>query len=797
MFKLNLKIAWRNLWNHKGYTLINVLGLSIGMASCILIFIFIRYQLSFDEGFKNEDRIFRVVTNWKYEAFDDFSSGVPITFPAAARNEIAGFEKVGFIVKRGDVFHIRDDHGREKIKTQQAVYYADPDFFEIFEDIKWEYSKPRAALSEPNTVVLSKTNAIKFFGSVENAVGKTITMGTRVNLKVTGVIQDMPQNSSFPLGIIVSYETYYGRNNTNWDSVNSSSSSYVLLKKGITLADMQAPLARFNKKYYPVEKIAGNQNNQLQALRDIHFSEKYDNFADSTIGKSEIYGLAIIGLFLILTACINFINLSTAQSVNRSKEVGVRKVMGSKRKQLIVQFLTETFVVSFMALLIACVIAELAIPSMQNLFKGQVQFSLFAHPLIFIFMAILVVFVGFLAGFYPALVVSGFHPALAVKNKIALNGNGLGLRKILVVIQFSITVILIIGTLVITRQMAYVKQKSLGFNANAVAMVGMPGDSLSKTKLNTFKERALQIPGVELLSFCQTPPLSSDVNSTDFTYNGVKNKDFELRTVRADENYFKVFDLKLIAGKIFQKSDTANGCVVNETFLKKMSILKPEDAIGKVINASGNLVPITGVVKDYNDKSLRESISGLAIFPGKLNYWNVAIKMDSKQILSAMKQIEALWNSTFPDSIYDADFVDAGIKSYYESERITSILFKVFAGVIIFISFIGLFGLISFVATQRTKEVAIRRVLGASTLELVKMLNGSFLILVFIANIVAWPLAYLFVSKWLAGFAYRIDISVWPFAFAMAISMAITLVTVSIRSYRAASANTIDALKYE
>ncbi|MDQ0640446.1 putative ABC transport system permease protein [Pedobacter sp. W3I1] len=797
MFRLNLKIAWRNLWKNKGYTFINVIGLSIGMASCILIFIFIRYQMSFDEGFKNEDRIFRVVTDWKYNAYDDYSAGVPIPFSAAARNEITGLEKVGSIIKRGGIISVKDTKGKEKLKSREAVYYAQPDFFEVFSDIKWIYSAPDLALAEPNMVVLTEKNAIKFFGSIKGAIGKAITLENRIGLKVSGIIQDMPQNSSFPLGIIISYETYAGRFNDNWDSVNSSSSSYVLIKAGLKAGDLKESITRFNQKYYPIQKIAGNQTNRLQPLREIHFSEKYDNFADSSINRSEIYGLAVIGLFLIITACINFVNLSTAQSVNRSKEVGVRKVMGSKRKQLVTQFLMETFAVSLVALLIACVITELAIPPMQNLFKGTIEFSLFSHPAIFFFMAILVVFVSFLAGFYPAVIISKFNPALAIKNKISLNNGGLSLRKILVVVQFSITVILIIGTLVIIKQMQYVQEKSLGFNPNAVAMVGIPNDSLSKIKYNTFRERILRIPGVQEMSFCQSPPLSSNINSSDFTYNGIKNEDFELRNMRADESFFKVFDLKLIAGKVFRKSDTANACVVNETFLKKMHILNPEDAIGKIIYASGNTLPIAGVIKDFNDQSLKENISGLAIFPGKDEYWNVAIKMDAEQLVSSMKEVEAVWKSNFPNGIFDSSFVNQSINNYYESEQTMGVLFKVFAGVIIFISFIGLFGLISFVATQRTKEVAIRKVLGASTIELVKMLNGSFLIMVFIANLLAWPLSYLFISKWLSGFAYRIDISIWPFALAMVISMAMTLITVSIRSYKAAAANTIDALKYE
>lgn len=796
MFRINLKIALRNFWKNKSYTFINILGLSIGMASCILIFIFIRFQLSFDEGFKNEDRIYRVVTDWKYNSFDDYSSGVPIPVTAAARNEISGIKKIGAIAKAGNVVRINDKEGKEVIKSREDLYYAEPEFFEVLQ-IGWLYGKPSEALKEPNTVALSQANASKYFGSIENAIGKSITIGTKTELKVTGVFQDMPQNSSFPLKIVISYKSFPERNSTCWDCTSSSFSSYVLLKEGLKNSDLSETFAKFNKTHYSDQMIAGNQTNRLQPLKDIHFSELYDNFANSTISKHQIYGLSIIGLFLICTACINFINLNTAQAVNRSKEVGVRKVMGGKRKQLIVQFLTETFALVVIALLFACMLTELAIPLMENLFRNQITFSLFGHPIIFVFMTLLVAFVSFLAGFYPALIISGFNPALAIKNKVSLNNNGLSLRKILVVVQFAITVMLIIGTLVIVRQMKYLQQKPLGFSSNAVAMVGMPGDSTSKSRHDLFKDKVLKIPGVQMLSYCQVPPLSQDVSSTDFSFNGLKNNDFEVRLCNADADYFKLFDLKIIAGKVFMKSDTNNGYVVNETFLKRVGITDPQLAIGKIIKTSYSSTPIVGVVKDYNDKSLKENISGLAISSNKGQYWQAAIKLDGANMVTAMQQIEALWNETFPQSVYGAGFVDERISSYYESEAIMGILFKVFAAVIIFISFIGLFGLISFVAAQRTKEVAIRKVLGASTFELVKMLNGSFLVMVFLANLVAWPVAYLFVSKWLSTFAYRIDLSVWPFVLAMCISMLITLITVSIRSYKAAKANTIDALKYE
>lgn len=796
MFRLNLKIALRNLWKNKSYTLINILGLSVGMASCILIFLFVRFQLSFDQGYPNQDRIYRMVTDWTYNSFNDYSSGVPLPFTQAARNEIAGIEKIGAIAKAGNVVHIKDSTGKERFKSREEVYYAEPEFFDVFQ-MEWRYGKPAEALREPNTTALSEATAIRYFGSTEKAIGKSILLGSKTALRVTGVFKDMPQNSSLPLRIVISYASFSERNGTCWDCINSSYSAYVLLKEGMKSGDLKQTLAKFNKIHYADKKIAGNQVNRLQPLKEIHFSGSYDNFANTSIDKHHIYGLSIIGLFLICTACINFVNLNTAQAVNRSKEVGVRKVMGGKRKQLIVQFLTETFVLVVVALLFACIFSELVIPSMQNLFRNQMSFSLFGDPVIFVFMGLLVVFVSFLAGFYPAMIISGFSPALAIKNKVSLNNNGLSLRKVLVVVQFAITIILIIGTLIIVRQMNYLQQKPLGFSSAAVATVGMPGDSTSKSRRELFREKVLQIPGVQMLSYCQVPPLSQDVSSSNFIFNGVRNDDFEVRLCKADENYFKFFGLKIIAGKVFAKSDTTNGYVVNETFLKKVGIVNPQDAIGKMIQTSNVSIPIVGVVKDYNDKSLKENISGLAISADRNQYWLAAIKLDGKQMVPAMKQIEALWNSTFPSSVYDSGFVDERIRSYYESEIIMGILFKVFAGIVIFISFIGLFGLISFIAAQRTREIAIRKVLGASTFELVKMLNGTFAMMVFLANLVAWPLAYIAVSKWLSTFAYRIDLSIWPFAFAMCISMLITLITVSVRSYKAASTNTIDALKYE
>ncbi|WP_442588314.1 ABC transporter permease [Pedobacter sp. AW31-3R] len=797
MFKLNLKIALRNLWKNKGYTLINIAGLSIGMASCILIFIFVRYQFSFDQQFENKDRIYRGVTDWKYSNGSvDGSQGVPIPFAEEMRTEFPQFEKVAAIQSGRGVIGVKDAEGKIRFKEESSIYYTQADFFDIF-SFTWLSGKPHEALAEPNTVALSKEKAALYFGDWQKALGKTIVFKKNVLLKVTGIFDDQAANTSLPLKIVVSYPTFARRNLKSWSWVSSSSECYLLLKEGINIHDLDAALVRFHQKVYKKSSTGDGNHHSFQPLKDIHNNSTYGNFAGKTMAKKELYGLIVIGAFLLLTACINFINLATAQAVNRSKEVGVRKVLGSDRRQLVMQFLGETITITVIAVLIACVLTEMALPYLKELFNEEISFSLLKHPVIFLFLLVLVILVSFLAGFYPALIMSGFSPALAIKNKVTVNSGGMGLRQVLVVVQFAITIILIISTLIVLKQMNYLRQKPLGFNPDAVALVSVPDDSLSKSRYDNFKTRLLSLPGVMNVSYFDTPPSSQNVSETNFYLNGKEVTDFQVRTMSADMHYFETFGLELVAGKPLPKSDTTNAYIVNETFLKKVNISAPEEALGKLLKINNATARIVGVAKDFNDKSLHEEITPIAISSDKASYYNMAVKMESKRMLEVMKEVKKLWDVSFPDDVYSSNFINDDLNEYYDTERVMGILFRVFSGVIIFISFIGLFGLISFVASQRTREVAIRKVLGASNFELVKMLNGSFLLMVFFANVVAWPLAYFFVRGWLNGFAYRIELSIWPFVVAMFISMVTTLVTVSLRSYRAARTNPIDALKYE
>ena len=797
MFKLNLKIALRNLWKNRGYTLINIAGLSIGMASCILIFIFIRYQLSYDQQFAKKDRIYRVVSYWKYPDGEEFSKGVPMPLMPAMRNDFAMLEDVAILQRGGGVIKVKDQQGKERLKIQERTFYVGPEFFRLF-DYPWLQGDPQKDLVEPYTVALSEEMAVKLFGDWHRAVGQTINYNNKTDLRVTGVFADIPQNTSNPIKIAISYAGFESRNLKEWNNVNDGTECYILLKEGQGIADLDAPKTAFLKKYY---QDSGTTKSDLffQPLAEIHRDENFGNFSNKTTGMKEIWGLAIIGVFLMLTACINFVNLATAQAVSRSKEVGVRKVMGSRRSDLVLQFLTETLTLTFFALLVACVITEATLPSLAGLFKEKLSFSLIDQPLIMVFMTGLVILVGLLAGFYPALIISGLSPVLAIKNKVSIGNSGSGaLRKILVVLQFAITIILITGTLVVLKQMQFMREKPLGFNASAIALPSIPGDSLSILKHDILKARILRIPGVLSASFCSAAPSSGDNNLTNFAYNSSKDEDFQINSKSADEDYVKTFKLQMVAGRALSKSDTIKEFLVNETVLKKLNIVNPQEAIGKIIRVSGRYkAPIVGVVKDFNNMNLREAISPVILYSSKKSSQMLAVKIDTRQIPAVMKNIETMWNATFPNHVFSSTFMEEDINHYYESEQVMGTLFKVFASVIIFIAFIGLFGLVSFVATQRTREMAIRKVLGATTFELVRMLNTSFIIMVFIANLVAWPVAYIFISKWLSRYTYRIDLNIWPFVLAMLISMLVTLFTVSLRSYRAAKTNPVDALKYE
>ncbi|WP_157766411.1 ABC transporter permease [Pedobacter ginsengisoli] len=800
MFYINLKIALRNLWKHRAYTIINTIGLSIGMTCALVIFLFIRQYLSADNFHPNADRIFRVVSLGNGTDGKVPMMGVPVPMANALRTDFPQLEKVANLVQGYHLVEIpgKDGSAKQFHKEYGTAFYTDPALFDIF-NFPWIVGEP-VSLGAPNHVALTQSTATQYFGSWQNAMGKKLKFsGDETFYEVTGIIKDLPKNTDFPIHLVISYQNFGNALSTRWNSVNMGHNCYVMVKPNTDINQLQIQLNGYTKKYYDPKDPLANTH-LFQSFASIHLDAKFGNFSPKRYTSSQINSLRILGSLILLIACINFINMATAQAVSRSKEVGIRKVLGSNRKQLLVRFIAETFVITFVAITIACIATEIALPVVGNFLGQQIPFNIIDFPVILIFIFALWLAVSFLAGLYPAVFVSGYNPINALKNKVSQGNKGAwSLRSILLIFQFTVTLIFIIGTLVVLKQIDYFKNKSLGFDNHAVLQINIPTDSISKTRFNTFKQKLLQRNGVEMVTYAYTPPSTSSNNFTSFYFNNSPQKtDFLLCNKPADEDYFKMFGLKMIAGKPLSKSDTVSGYILNETLLHKLHFKNPEDVLGKYIQLNRRpLARIIGVVKDFNNLSLHGDISPVIFYTNKEEYESAFVKLNPLNMQETVKEIGADFNSTFPGQFYEPSYYDEYIANYYIVEEKTAVLLSFFTSVAIFISCFGLFALISFVAVQRTKEMAIRKVLGATTIELISTLNRAFIKMIIVANLIAWPLAYILLNKWLQGFAYKIDLPMLPFIFAGLGSMGIIIFTVALRTYKMTTSNPVEALKYE
>jgi ABC-type antimicrobial peptide transport system permease subunit len=800
MFYINIKIALRNLWKHRGYTFINTVGLSIGMTCALIIFLFIRQYLSADNFHPNADRIFRVVSLGNGTEGKVPMMGVPVPMAGALRTDFPQLEKVANLVQGYHLVEIvgEDRSAKQYYKEYGTAFYTDPAIFDIF-NFPWALGEP-ASLNAPNHIALTQSTATQYFGNWQNAMGKKLKLsGDETFYEVTGIIKDLPKNTDFPIHLVISYQNFGNATSMRWNSVNMGHNCYVMVKPNTDIKQLQVQLDGYTKKYYDAKDPLSNTH-LFQPFSDVHLDSKFGNFSPRQYTPLQINSLRILGSLILLIACINFINMATAQAIGRSKEVGIRKVLGSNRKQLLFRFLAETFVITFVAITIACIATEIALPVAGNFLGQQIPFNIINYPVILAFILTLWLAVSFLAGLYPAVFVSGYNPINALKNKISQGNKGIwSLRSVLLIFQFTITLIFIIGTLVVLRQIDYFKNKSLGFNNNAILQVDVPTDSISKTRFDTFKQKLLQRSGVEMVTYAYTPPSTSSNNFTSFYFNNSSQKtDFLLCNKPADEDYFKIFGLKMIAGKPLSKSDTVNGYILNETLLHKLHLKDPKDALGKYIQLNRRpLAQIIGVVKDFNNLSLHGDISPVIFYTSKEEYASAFVKLNPLHMQETVKEIGADFKSTFPDQFYEPSYYDEYIANYYIVEEKTAVLLSFFTSVAIFISCFGLFALISFVAVQRTKEMAIRKVLGATTIELISVLNQSFMKMIVIANLIAWPLAYILLNRWLQGFAYKIDLPMLPFVLAALGSIGIIVLTVALRTYKMTTANPVEALKYD
>lgn len=816
MLQNYIKVALRSIFRNKLTAFINIAGLALAMMCSILIYLFVNDELHYDQYNSKADRTYRVTRNFLNRegvASLHLANVAPPIGPLV-KNDFGEIEVMARAINYGLVIGQEENGELTKNFSEDFLFVVEPDIFKIF-DIAVKSGDAATALTRPFTVMLSEKTARKFFAD-GNALGKRLRANNQFDLEVTGVYEDFPVQAHWHPEYMVSFSTLddtniYGRTNleTNWG--NNSFGTYILLEEGTDPKKVETAFPEFLNKHFgafakanfgaPPDFLASKSTTLfLQKLTDIHLRSHLDDELEVNGNINNVYMMAVIGLFIVLIACFNFINLSTARATKRAKEVGMRKVVGAFKNQLIVQYLSESVMIAIFALILGLGFSKVSI-NWLNTFTGKsLSFSLMNDwPLLLGLIGFSIV-VGILAGLYPALVLSGFKPALVLKGQQgSAKGNGL-LRKSLVVAQFSISIVLLIATAITFQQLGYLNNRNLGYNKDQV--VTLPYyDELSDSYESFYNElvkfsgikilgRSSRIPTGRLLD-SQGPPLimkgDSLVNSTVTT-----------KYVTVDFDFFKTYDIGFAAGRDFSKeipTDDTLAFIVNESAAKSYGWKDLNDAINKDFNYGGTTGKLIGIVKDFHFESLHQQIVPLVFYIG--NYNNISVKIAGTDMKQGMEHLERIWKEFLPRRPFSYTFLSDNYRKLYDDEQKQGQLFTIFSGLAIFIACLGLFGLATFNTLQRVKEIGIRKVLGASVPSILTLLSKEIVILILLANLLAWPLAWFFMNKWLDSFAYHIDMDLAIYFLSAIAAILLALVTVSTQTIRAAMTNPSNTLRYE
>ena len=793
MFRNYLKTTFRNLWKHRVFSFINLTGLAIGLTAFFLIFLYVRFELSYDSFHSKTNRIYRVVSDIKTPTETIHAGGPAWAVASHAKldfPEIEAFVRVSgesFLIRKGDV----------KFQEENTLF-ADSSFFRVF-DFPLLKGDPNTALKEPFSIVFSETAAKKYFGK-ENPIGQTVLFTIDAfPAKVTGIMKDMPDNSVIKADMLVSMSTntqnFYKEADDQWGSYGLR--AFFLLRPGTDPKALEKRFPTFleSRNGTEMKKLQMYPTLFLEPLKDVYLHSTRDGNQSGNI--NNVYIFTIIAVFILLIACFNFINLTTARSIERAKEVGIRKVVGAARTQLARQFLGESVVLCFMAFILAFLFTMLLLPLFNQLAGKTISHGIFEHPQYILILLLTSVGVGLLAGIYPALVLSGFQPIIVLKGKFSSGTRGLLLRKGLVVVQFTISIALIISTIIVFNQMKYMQSQDLGFNKDQMLIINTNGDPHRKA----FQQEVSGLPGVKSTTMSSSVPGGGNMGA----YSEIENSKGDLQIANLDL-YFVDFDfilnmnIKMIAGRAFSRdflSDTTQAMVLNEAAIKMFGYRSPGEAVGRRFKQWGREGKIIGVMKDFHFRSLQEVIKPLSMRIEPEGTSQVIIHLAGGHIPQAISAIESKWKAIIPQRPFSYYFLDEFFDKQYRAEQRFGRLFLNFAILAIFISCLGLLGLASYSTMQRTKEIGVRKVMGASVTNIVNLLSKDFLKLVFISFLVAAPIAWYFMHKWLLGFAYRTNIQYWVFVFAGATALFIALFTVSFQAVRAAVANPARSLRTE
>jgi ABC-type antimicrobial peptide transport system permease subunit len=805
MLLYNLKQIVRGFWKYKSFSTINLLGLSIGIAAVALIFMIADYEKSFDKFHKNGADIYRVVDKAERGGKEQYEAAVPYPTAKLLRNEYPGVQATEIHFEKEANVRI----GNQPPFAEKNVLFADSLFYKVFDfsglkdfQIIGDVLK---ALSAPNKVVLTESVAKRYFGS-SNPIGQVIKLDAKLDVEVAAIVRDVPATTHLPFAMIVSYASltndYIGGFDLNHWGLRSNGYCYVRVDKNASVNGLERALYSIVQKNSETERDK-RQTFYLQPLSRIHFDPAFDTSNPSyTVSSRYLTMLLLLGGFIMLIACINYINLSTSLAFTKSKEVGIRKTIGASKTQLFFYYMSETLLLTTLAAIIGLAIAVLSLPVINRLLDKSISIEQLLHFRFIAGTIIALIIISFISGIYPALILAGFKPIESLKNKLTFPGKSSAfLRKALVVFQFATSIALIICTIVIAKQMHYSNTKFLGFNKDAVVEVALP--SPDSAKIEAFRSLLQNQAGIQNISFCLGAPISTNGISTSMKAPELPDKaDYSVKLLTCDKNYLESYGIQLIAGRWFlagEEKNLGSGMVVNETLVKTLGYKNPSEALGKKVSIGINDYnpPIIGVVKDFHTTSLHQGIMPAAMLPFPFFYYAAGIRIHPGNMRNTLSNIEAAFNKVYPEYVYELHFIDEQLAKLYEQDTRNYNLFKAFSAISILICCMGLWGLIAFVVVRKTKEIGIRKVLGASVASIVGLLSKDFLKLVLIALAVASPFAWYFMHQWLESFAYRISISWWVFGLAGLFAVVIALVTISFQAVKAALVNPVKNLRTE
>jgi len=793
MIKNYLKIAFRNLWRHRVFSFINILGLTVGMTACFLIFLYVKFELSYDKFNSKAANIYRLNTDIKTPSETintsvtawPFAPNIKREFP-----EVETFTRVNngsFLVRKGDAKFQEDN-----------TLFADSTFFDVF-DIKMLKGDPKKALKDMFSIVFTEDAAKKYFGK-EDPIGKQVLLtGDGIPATVTGIIQNIPENSILKGDMLVSMSTLTQHMNKGLDQQwgNFGATSFLLLKPGVDPRAMEKKFPDF------IERNNGKERKEsqmfytftLEPLKDIYLLSTRDG--NTSGNMNNVYIFSIIAVFILLIACINFINLTTARSSERAKEVGIRKVVGAAKSQVARQFIGESVILCIIAFLLTVLLSVLLLPLFNKLAGKVVSHGIFTNWRYLILLFSAAIGIGVLAGAYPALILSSFKPVVVLKGRFATGNKGILLRKGLVIAQFSISVVLIIATLVVYSQMNYMRKRDLGFSKDQMLVVSTQGDPARFALQNAVSG----LPNVKSTALSSSVPGSGNPGA----YSEIQNKKGDLQIANldlyfVDWNYIPQYKIKMVAGRAFSKefgTDTTQAMVVNESVTKLLGYSNPQEAVGRKFKQWGREGKIIGVMQDFHYRSLQQPIKPLTMRIEPDGSDLLSVNISGGNVPATLASIEKKWKEMIPNRPFSYFFMDEFFDRQYRGEERFGNLFLNFAILAIFISCLGLLGLASYSTMQRTKEIGVRKVLGASVANITALLSSDFIKLVLISIIIASPLAYIGMHKWLEGFAYRTSVSWWVFLLAALTAIFIALFTVSFQAIKAAVANPVKSLRTE